>query len=130
MKKIFLNLALILGFSTFAMAQDYTPTSDKFIDALFQDKVSEAYDMLSEQAQTMIPIEQLEAIVTQISSQLGQPTEDNGSVEAIEDNYYVVYRNFKYKAGDFDWKIVMNEAHEVEGFFIVPHEDRSGVKKN
>lgn len=134
MKKLFLSAALVAGFSFATIAQENLKVSEDFIQHLVNNEPSKLTAFLSPEAKGMISEEDLINLSSELHTQLGTPVKIHGGTEVTEtegeETLEVVYYHVEYEMGDLDYKIVFNDEHQIHGFFIVPHEDRSEIKKN
>lgn len=134
MKKLILSLSIIAGLSFASFAQDNSKVAESFVNHLIEDNPEALYSLFSDAAKEVVKKEDITELSTQLKAQLGTPKNIHGATEVVEtegdETFDVVYYHVEYEMGDLDYKIVFGEDKKVNGFFIVPHEDRNEVKKN
>lgn len=134
MKKIVLSLCMFVGIAFAGVAQEKSKVAEDFVNTIVENDVSKAYKMFSEEAKQMVTEEQVGEITEQINQQLGSPKKLHGAYETEEteggQTFQVVYYHVEYDAAEIDYKLVINDNNQIDGFFLVPHEVRNEGKKN
>lgn len=134
MKKMILSLCMVVGLSFAGMAQEKSKVAEEFVNTIVENDVSKAYHMFSDEAKQMVTQEQVGEITEQINQQLGNPKKLHGAYETEESEggqtFQVVYYHVEYDAAEIDYKLVLNDNNQIDGFFLVPHEARNEGKKN
>lgn len=133
MKKLLLSALFIAGLNLITFAQKNIEVSEEFIQHLIINDYPKIYSLFSTEAKEVINEEDFTQQVSELSNQLGTPKKLHGGTEITEnegdETYNVVYYHVEYEMGDLDYKFIFNTEHQIHGFFIVPHEDRTDAKK-
>lgn len=125
MNKIVLGYLLLLPAFHFAQEKE---VAGNFIQLLFANNVSEAYQLFDSTVQSKITEEQLRTIMPGIEKQLGKfvsgiDTLLNPSTDG-DDGLTTLDFGCKFENGSLSFKIVVNNKQEISGFWIAPKTDK------
>ncbi|MDP2210107.1 MAG: alpha/beta fold hydrolase [Bacteroidota bacterium] len=134
MNKIVIGLLLLLPAFLFSQVKE-KELAGNFIQLLFANRVSEAYQLFDSTVKSKITEEQLGTIMPGIEKQFGKfisgidtvinPSVNDSTRRADGENELTTFDfGCKFENGSLSFKIVVNNKQEISGFWITPKTDK------
>jgi hypothetical protein len=121
MNKIVLGFLLLLPSFLFTQEKEL---AGNFMQFLFANKVSEAYQLFDSTVKSKITEEQLGTIMPGIEKQFGKFVSSIDTLVIAENELTTFDFGCKYENGALSFKIVVNNKQEISGFWITPKTDK------
>lgn len=123
MNRIIIGLLLLLP-SLLPSQEKEKELAGNFIQLLFANRVSEAYQLFDSTVKSKITEEQLGTIMPGIEKQFGKFISGIDTLVNVDGELTTFDFGVKFENGSLSFKIVVNNKQEISGFWITPKTDK------